>query len=163
MKKTQRKLIPAVAMILVSAIMLSTSSFAWFSMNTEVKATGMKVQAKAQEIFLQISNTSNNYKGTTADLTATATTASKLDLKPVAIGSDATGTTLTKFAAANTAKSNAIKWYEATSADPTKADIATNYAVVATPETAHALKNTFYVKLKDAVSANQDLYVSALT
>ena len=45
--KKMRKLIPAFAMLLVSAIMMSTASFAWFSMNEEVTATGMEIQAKA--------------------------------------------------------------------------------------------------------------------
>ena len=47
MKKANRKLIPALAMLLVSAIMLSTASFAWFTTTQTVKATGMKVQAEA--------------------------------------------------------------------------------------------------------------------
>ncbi len=46
MKKT-RKLIPAIAMLLTSTVMMSTASFAWFSMNQEVSATGMEVKAKA--------------------------------------------------------------------------------------------------------------------
>ena len=46
MKKTNRKLIPSVAMLLVSAIMLSTSSFAWFTINKEVTATGMSIKAE---------------------------------------------------------------------------------------------------------------------
>lgn len=46
MKKT-RKLIPAIAMLLISAVMMSTASFAWFTMNDEVTATGMQLQAKA--------------------------------------------------------------------------------------------------------------------
>lgn len=40
-----KKLIPALALLLVSAVMLGTSSFAWFSMNTEVAATGMQITA----------------------------------------------------------------------------------------------------------------------
>lgn len=47
MNKNARKLIPAVAMLLVSATMLSTASFAWFSMNTRVSATGMQVNVNA--------------------------------------------------------------------------------------------------------------------
>lgn len=43
--KNTRKLIPALAMLLVSAVMMSTASFAWFSMNTSVSATGMSVTA----------------------------------------------------------------------------------------------------------------------
>lgn len=45
--KKMRRLIPAIAMLLVSAVMLSTASFAWFTMNSEVEATGMTVQAKS--------------------------------------------------------------------------------------------------------------------
>ena len=52
-----KKLIPALALLLISAVMLGTSSFAWFSMNTEVTATGMSVTAQAPTSLL-ISNTS---------------------------------------------------------------------------------------------------------
>ena len=45
--KKMRRLIPAVAMLMVAAVMLSTASFAWFTMNDQVSATGMQVQAKA--------------------------------------------------------------------------------------------------------------------
>lgn len=43
--KNTRKLIPAVVMLLISAVLMSTASFAWFSMNKEVTATGMSVTA----------------------------------------------------------------------------------------------------------------------
>ena len=42
-----KKLIPALALLLVSAVMLGTSSFAWFSMNTTVTAGTMEVKAVA--------------------------------------------------------------------------------------------------------------------
>ena len=42
-----KKLIPALCMLLVAAALLGTSTFAWFSMNTQVNATGMKVKATA--------------------------------------------------------------------------------------------------------------------
>lgn len=41
-----KKLIPAICMLLIAAAMLGTSTFAWFSMNTKVTATGMQVTAK---------------------------------------------------------------------------------------------------------------------
>lgn len=43
--KKARKLLPAIAMLLVSAVMMSTASFAWFSMNSQVEANGMQVNA----------------------------------------------------------------------------------------------------------------------
>ncbi len=51
-----KKLIPALALLLVSAVMLATSSFAWFSMNTTVTVTGMSVTAKVND-NLQIAPT----------------------------------------------------------------------------------------------------------
>ena len=45
--KLTRKLIPAFAMLLVSAVLMSTASFAWFSMNGNVTATGFSVEATA--------------------------------------------------------------------------------------------------------------------
>ena len=46
------KLIPAFVMLLVSAILVSTATYAWFSMNTQVTATGMEVRAVAEQGLL---------------------------------------------------------------------------------------------------------------
>lgn len=54
--KKFKKLIPAFCMLLVSAVMLGTSTFAWFSMNTSVKATGLEVNAKSNATYLLINN-----------------------------------------------------------------------------------------------------------
>ena len=58
MKKT-RKLIPALAMLLLSAVLMSTASFAWFSMNDKVTVNGMEIQAMADQTFLLISTDNN--------------------------------------------------------------------------------------------------------
>lgn len=52
--KKFRKLIPALCMLLVSALFVGTSTYAWFSMNTQVKASNMSVTAKSDTVFLQI-------------------------------------------------------------------------------------------------------------
>lgn len=54
--KKFKKLIPAFCMLLVSAIMLGSSTFAWFSMNTKVTASNMQVNAKTNTTFLLINN-----------------------------------------------------------------------------------------------------------
>jgi hypothetical protein len=64
-----KKLIPALVLLLVSAIVLSTSSYAWFSMNTQVTASGMEVTAKAPASLL-ISTDGTNF-GATAVLSDT--------------------------------------------------------------------------------------------
>lgn len=56
-----KRLIPALAMLLVSAILLGTSTFAWFSMNTLVSATSMQVRAVAEQgLLINEVNTSNS-------------------------------------------------------------------------------------------------------
>ncbi len=55
MKKT-RKLIPAIAMLLTSTVMMSTASFAWFSINDTVQATGISVEAKTDGSLVIDSN-----------------------------------------------------------------------------------------------------------
>lgn len=50
--KKLRKLFPAFAMLLVSATVLASTTFAWFSMNNKVTATGMEVTAKANTQYL---------------------------------------------------------------------------------------------------------------
>ena len=82
MKKNsaKRKLIPAAAMLCISAAMLATSTYAWFTMNREVTATGMKVQAKAEggllitnEKFNDWSNSATALYNSTAKLIPTST------------------------------------------------------------------------------------------
>lgn len=50
-----KKLFSAICMTLVAASMFASSTFAWFSMNTNVTATGMQVTAKTDNAYLIIS------------------------------------------------------------------------------------------------------------
>ena len=74
MNKNARKLIPAVAMLLVSASMLSTASYAWFSMNNKVTASGMEVNVAAPA-NLMISTDATDWK---TSVSGTLATTSKL-------------------------------------------------------------------------------------
>lgn len=58
----KKKLIPAVAMLTTSAVMLSTATYAWFTMSREVEVTGIKLTATTPqtiEISLRQATTSN--------------------------------------------------------------------------------------------------------
>jgi len=50
--KKFKKLIPALAMLLVSAVLMSTASYAWFSMNNKVNVTGMEVTTRVSNNLL---------------------------------------------------------------------------------------------------------------
>ena len=51
-KSNKRKLLSAIASLLLSAAMLSTSTYAWFTMNKEVEVRNLMVQAKAESGLL---------------------------------------------------------------------------------------------------------------
>ncbi|MDD6054253.1 MAG: hypothetical protein PUB81_02795 [Clostridiales bacterium] len=53
-----KKLIPAICMTLIAAVMLASSTFAWFSLNTSVTAEGMQVTAQSNSVYLLISEAS---------------------------------------------------------------------------------------------------------
>ena len=53
--KKFKKVVPALCALLVSAVMLGSSTYAWFSMNTKVTAKGMSVTAQSNSTYLVIS------------------------------------------------------------------------------------------------------------
>ena len=57
--KNMKKLIPALAMLVISAVMMSTASFAWFSMNTQVEVNGITVDTVAP-VYVSIKKTSES-------------------------------------------------------------------------------------------------------
>lgn len=67
--KKFKKLIPALCMLLISAVMLGSSTFAWFSMNNKVTANGMQVQAASNTQFLVISTSTTFGSDAAVDLT----------------------------------------------------------------------------------------------
>ena len=84
--KKFRKLIPALCMLLVSALFVGTSTYAWFSMNTSVTATNMQVTAKSDSIYLLISNTSTDADAIqTEGMTNVAIKTEKAAIKPSAL------------------------------------------------------------------------------
>lgn len=59
---TMKKLIPAAGMLALSASMLATSTYAWFTMNKEVEVTGMELKTKVGANLLICSdNVEANY------------------------------------------------------------------------------------------------------
>ncbi|MBR5241593.1 MAG: hypothetical protein IKV20_00505 [Clostridia bacterium] len=125
--KMTRKLIPALVMLLVSAIMLSTASFAWFASNDKVTATNMSVTANSAQQFLQISATN----GDDYDITATATASSQnVDLVHATIAND----------------KKTVTWGVGSSTDVDDANVDSDLTNVEV-SSQYALINTFYLKL----------------
>lgn len=99
--KKFKKLIPAFCMLLVSAVMLGSSTFAWFSMNNKVTASGMSVEAKANTLYaviakeadLETGKIKENYVQHNVDLT-TLVTGDNLKKYPLAYNNKGTKITV---------------------------------------------------------------------
>lgn len=76
MKKT-KLIIPAIGMLLLSTAASITGTVAWFSMNTQVAATGMTIKAKGDQVFLQIVAGNGTFQDGVNQITASATNTGK--------------------------------------------------------------------------------------
>lgn len=117
MKKTnaKKKLIPAAAMLAISAAMLSTATYAWFTMSRNVEVKGINMTATVPA-GLQISLGNNMGSSTTGDkLTAiNSTAADGVGLVKAPINSD----TSTDWA--NSVQFN--RWYVCSKLNPASSD-----------------------------------------
>lgn len=169
--KATRKLIPAIAMLLISAVMMSTATFAWFSTNTQVSAGGMTIKAKSETLFLQIVAGTDEFDADKDQINADAKQATAT-IAPVSPASAIAGDlkSLTKLSVASTKDArfllSTIKWVTAFSdkvststkpADNIYTDVTSNIASL-------VLLNTFKVRLNPSkgggVVSAKDLTVS---
>lgn len=137
-----KKLIPAIALLLISAVVLSTASFAWFSMNSTVTAKGMEVKAKTSKNLL-ISKTAASGFGLEVDMTKSTTS-----MQP-ATSSD--GKTFFK-ATKNSAGYNNYEITGLVDSDLSDANADVNYQ-----------KNTVYLKSESVDESFSYFYVSGIT
>jgi hypothetical protein len=126
-----KKLIPALALLLVSLVLVSTASYAWFSMNTQVTATGMQVNTKSNSTFLLINKDDNDTAAEiqsagviTVPLTVSDLEATVLPARPKyasEIGSGKRFETGTAVTSATTA-ATVGNWYTANNNNPASAN-----------------------------------------
>ena len=143
--KMTRKFIPALVMLLVSAIMLTTASFAWLASSTEVIAGPMTVQANTDVVYLEISNDKNAEQwGNTASAGTPAS--GKLEL--------VTATVADKV----------ISWKTSEGSVPTASTSNGTYTPVDPITDEYALINTFFVRMSEkSTTVLEDLHISAVT
>ena len=72
-KAIKRQLLAAIAMVLVAAIALGSSTYAWFASNNVVKAEGMSVSAQTEGSLLVISTSTTLGTQTTVTMNITGT------------------------------------------------------------------------------------------
>ena len=157
--KTTRKFIPALVMLIVSAIMLSTASYAWLASNTEVSAGPMTVKANTDVVFLQISNDNSTWDRSAAAKKSIGATDDGLELVNAYVDTDNI-----KWRTAEGASPDSSVKNEAGYTDVTTIVGGTAGEVngVAKTQDSYVLYNTFYVRMSNANSTVKDLEVSAV-
>lgn len=159
--KKMRKLIPALAMLLVSAVMMSTASFAWFSMNTTVTATGMKIKAKSDQTFLIISATNsdpediqNEYadKASEANAFTATTTIGETAVYPAAVAT----------AEEDLVDDDSLEFHYAVGTSYTDGTAKGEYKPV-TNLSDYVVKHTFYITVTKGAVPAEDIVVKSLT
>ncbi len=177
MKTLRRKLFLSILAVAFAVVSLATSTFAWFSMNTEVTATGMQVDVKSNNAFLLINTGENDTaaeiqaaKLVTIPLTVSDEQAVVFPSKPLEaseIGSGklfAEGTPVTDQATAAVA----ANWYTAYNNNPAAStDSVKNAHLLNTTVddqyefSKYVIKRTAYITLAQGSDAAHNLTVNA--
>ncbi|HAY97014.1 MAG TPA: hypothetical protein DCY23_01625 [Ruminococcaceae bacterium] len=151
--KKMKKLFPALCLLLVSATLLGTSTYAWFSMNKNVHANNMQITAKADTTYLLISADKNTAAGIQEDKKIEVSLGENKNLYPAALKTNTNPFTDADdnwwYASASTSDKSTkddetvVTFGEAKSKKPTDAEAKED----ATTFTERVLKKTVYLTL----------------
>ena len=154
--KMTRKLIPAFVMLIVSAIMLSTASFAWFATNRTVSANNMSVTANANTKFLHISTQAGSGFDTQVDAVNKSKSVDLINAKI-----DDTDNKSVKWYLGSSTVSGSVG---TTGAQLDSSTVSTDVDPTDPTTSKYALINTFYFKMSDTSNVNlTNLTVSEIT
>lgn len=154
--KMTRKLIPAFVMLIVSAIMLSTASFAWFATNRDVKANNMSVTANANTKFLHISTQAGSGFDTQVDAVNKSKSVDLINAKI-----DDTDNKSVKWYLGSSTVSGSVG---TTGAQLDSSTVSTDVDPTDPTTSKYALINTFYFKMSDTSNSElKNLTVSEIS
>ena len=126
-----KRLILTLGLLLVSAALLGTSTFAWFSMNKTVTATGMQVTAKSNATFLLIGDDSDKAANDKTDAAGAALNSTHAAAYTTVGNDDKKCYPTAYYAEAGTLNGHtteAGKWYT-TSSDKTDTAVSGSYPI----------------------------------
>lgn len=176
----KRKLLGAVGMLTVSAAMLVSSTFAWFSMNKTVQATSMQVSAKSDSTYLLIHGTETtatgiqsanltNYALTVADEEAllipsspalTEAEVGYLTTSGKVVGTDAAITTAGVLVDNPTKAATVTNWFTANALGVGAADIDTTTARQLSTFNGYVIRKTLYLTVASGSNPANNLKVT---
>ena len=152
MKSLKAQFIGAIAMVLVSAIAMGSSTYAWFSMNSKVTAKGMEVKATSDATLL----ISDAASGTFSDSVTIASTSTSM--KP------ATSYDGSNFAILDSTKAKVTQTtaYTAVMNDGSALTAAGLKTESTNSNSTYWKDTTVYLKYSDASAGSVALYVSEI-
>lgn len=177
----KRKLLGAVGMLTVSAAMLVSSTFAWFSMNKDVNVATLSLTAKSNQTYLLISKTNDTAATIQSEGLTTATESITGDAAKVypsspalteaeagyltksgkVVGTDAAITTAGVLVD-NPAKAAAVtNWFTANASTVSAATIDTTSARQLSTFTGYVIHKTYYLTVAAGSNPANNLSVTA--
>ncbi len=162
--KTTKKILPALAMLIVSAVMMATASFAWFAMNETVEANQMSVNIKSDSVYLLISSDKNTNTEIQEQngISAAGVTTDPLDLFPTAHANKAGDFTSTEKTITGAELKNFSNWYTK-AADDVSSSTSTKTASELTGFENYVVRYTFYLTLGAGSNDAEDLILNEFT
>ena len=159
MKKLTTKLLMSIIAVAFAFVALGTSTYAWFTMSTQVSATGMEITAKSNATYLLIADSEASAlskKNGTADITTTvaaayqdASTNANKKVYPAAY--------FTQAGTLGSTATQAGKWYTATNANSNNATNAiTNVSEVTEGDADYMLTYKCWLTLSSDSEATSD-------
>ncbi len=125
MKSLKTQFIAAIAMVLVAAVAMGSSTFAWFAINNKVEAKSVNIQVKTAETLAIAADASDAWKTNNNYGTLFTETDDLDDIEPVVVTSASHAATLSAESVAGTNQTS-VEFYTLTAANqPTKVDNAT--------------------------------------
>ena len=149
-KSLKKQLAAAIAMVVVAAVALSSSTYAWFVSNNTVTATTASISAQSNAPFLVISNDAIAADTTATSVTTTVANATLFPVQMVEANDDAT----------------TFKWESAYAADSAASTekASTRFVVQSADLTKYYVKQTFHVGTNGTTKGQfKNLRVSAVT
>lgn len=154
-KAIRKQLLAAVAMVLVAAVALGSSTYAWFANNNKVTATDMQVTAMSNQSFLLISSTKTTATEIQAEnKTTTALTVSDAEAKLF----PAAHATISKTSDAAIDQDN---WYTAFSADPAQVAMDSSTKTTLTAYTNYVIHKQVWITVAKNSTPVENLKVKA--
>lgn len=147
----KRQMAAAIAMVLVSAVALGSSTYAWFVSNNRVTATTTNISAQSNSAYLVI----DTEKTTTSSTSSKTASGEDKALYPAKIEKSDAGAAIWKSAYAEKADKSAMK-------SDTEFTIDDGTAAKAV-EAGYAVKNTFYIGTGTYDGVFTNLHITGVT